>query len=144
MFRPLKKAPQVSQNLFPPMTQPCITTQTLASSIYLPLQRPEGSGGRRSRSGRYHARPALASSPDTHTRTDVHGGDRNPAPPTPPYSRPCRCAVQARLNHSLMRGLTNRYCYSLWGAAAHTDRRLWRSGYQRRRSGYLCAYNGLE
>lgn len=34
------------------------------------------------------------------------------------------CSVLVRLNHSLMGGLVERYCYSLWELAVHTNRRL--------------------
>lgn len=78
---------------------------------------------------------------NTHAQTNVHWETTFPqlVLQTAHY-----CTILARLNHSLMGGLTDWYCYSLWGLALHTNRRLSRSRCQRRRSGYLHAYNGLE
>lgn len=86
----------------------------------------------------------ISSSPSchpTHTHTSVHGETTILLPIIQP---PHCCIILARHNHSLMGGLTNRYCYSLGGLVVHTNRTLCRSCYQQRWSGYLHAYNGLE
>lgn len=78
----------------------------------------------------------------THTHRQMYTG--RPHSPQLVLQTAHYCTILARLNHSLMGGLTDWYCYSLWGLALHTNRRLSRSRCQRRRSGYLHAYNGLE
>lgn len=78
----------------------------------------------------------------THTHRQMYTG--RPQSPQLVLQAAHYCTILARLNHSLMGGLTDWYCYSLWGLALHTNRRLSRSRCQQRRSGYLHAYNGLE
>lgn len=78
----------------------------------------------------------------THTHGQMYTG--RPQSPQLVLQAAHYCTILARLNHSLMGGLTDWYCYSLWGLALHTNRRLSRSRCQQRRSGYLHAYNGLE
>jgi len=89
-------------------------TQTCGLSIYLPLEHLEGPP------------------PQSHTLTVFL------------VQPPHYCFILDGLNHSLMGGRTDRYCYSLWGLAVLTNRRLWRSRCQRGHSGYRPAYNGLE
>lgn len=123
------------------LTEPVSASDTAihhrTNSIYLPLQHLEGATAAVAAA----TQDRLSSVRLTRACTNVHW---ETTIPLPIVWLPRRRAIQAKSNHSLMRGLTNRYCYSLWGPAAHTDRRLWRSCYQRRRSGYLHAYNGLE
>ncbi len=103
--------------------------------IYLPLEYLEGPLPQ-SPLPRKTPPPQLSS----YTHTQMYTG----SPLTIIQPQPHSCTILARLNHSLMGGLTDRYCYSLWGLAVHTNRRLRRSCCQQRRSGYLHAYNGQE
>lgn len=64
--------------------------------------------------------------------------------PFPIIQPPHHYTIPARPNHSLMGGLTGRYCYSLWGLAVHTNRRLCWWCCQQRWSSYLHTYNSLE
>lgn len=117
-----------------PMTERCIPTQTLDLFIYLPSEHLEGP---LPQTPLRRKTPRLSST--THTRTKAHR-EHNPTPHHTPHC----CTILAKLNHSLMGGLTERYGYSLWGLAMHTNRRLCGSHCQQTRLGYLQAFKGME